>query len=112
MSAAVIKRGEREICKRTPAGLREYRHRRVEMWNRDSGLCCLCFRPVTMEECSFEHIHGRGMGGSKRDDRIEHNGVSHYFGNMARGSIRYEKYMELSLEQRIHNCSGGYYGNP
>lgn len=96
----------REICNKTPAGRKEYDNRREQMWNRDKATCWLCNMYLTLDECTFDHRNGRG--GGKRDDRIETNGVAHYFGNMAKGSIRYERYMTLPLEVRIQNCKGGY----
>ena len=86
MSAVRTMKDGREICQKTPAGQREYRYRTTEMWVRDAYLCWLCFRPIVLDELTFDHRDGRG--GGKRDDRIEHNGVAHYFGNMARGLIR------------------------
>ena len=41
------------------------------------------------------------MGGGKRDDRIESNGVSHWNGNMAKGSMHIDNYMEKPLFERI-----------
>lgn len=97
----------REICSGTTAGKREYKDRRRQMWERDGGICCLCAQPIDLRSATFEHLGGRGIGGGKRDDRVSMNGVSHYFGNMAKGSMSYEKYMELSAWQRVMNCRGG-----
>jgi len=96
----------REICDSTPAGRREYDNRKGRMWHRDKGICYLCFQYLTLEESTFDHRDGRG--GGKHDDRIAKNGVAHYFGNMAKSSIRYDRYMLLPLEVRIQNCRGGY----
>lgn len=74
------------------------------MWDRDRGLCCLCGLPVSLDECTFEHKNGRGMNGSKTDDRESVNGVSHLFGNASKGSISYTIYMLKPLEERRRLC--------
>jgi hypothetical protein len=83
----------RERCNsQTKAGRSEYRWRTIEMWERQKGLCCLCHQPMTQQEATFDHEHGRGMGGSRRDDRITLpdgswiNGAAHLFCNVAKGS--------------------------
>ena len=38
-----------------------------------------------LSQCTLEHLEGRGMGGSKRDDRPDACGVAHWFGNNAKG---------------------------
>lgn len=43
------------------------------MAKRQGGLCGLCGLPMT--EPTFDHEFGRGMGGARRDDRIEINGM-------------------------------------
>jgi hypothetical protein len=96
----------REICNKTPAGKREYHRRITLMFDRDKGICCLCGQPLRDIEATFEHKQGRGMNGSKRDDRPEVNGVSHYWGNMAKGSISYALYMEKPLFERVRLCQG------
>ena len=101
-----IMKDGREICSTTKAGLAEYQRRRRQMWMRDKARCCLCGKWIIEGYETFEHISGRGMGGSKRDDRIRFNGVSHFHGNSARGSMNYERYMEIPLEIRIQNCRG------
>ena len=102
-----IKKDGREIIDLTKAGGRdEYDRRKLAMWARDNFLCCLCGRYLPLGQMTFEHKQSRGMGGCFRDDRIEKNGVSHYLGNVAKGSMNYDRYMELPLEQRISNCMG------
>lgn len=96
----------RERCTLSSAGRKEYAARRHRMWLRDEGICVLCSLPVSLEECTFEHINGRGMDSGKRDDRESENAVSHYFGNSHRGSISLVKYLQLPLEKRIANCMG------
>ncbi len=53
--------------------------RKQEVWSSDGGNCvacgCITGRPgfpeqTTFAEAEIHHIHGRGMHGSKRDDRI------------------------------------------
>lgn len=100
----VMKDG-REICAKTTLGMLIYNQRIDDMWQRDRATCWLCGRWLSRTEATFDHRDGRG--GGKRDDRIVNNGVAHYFGNMAKGSIRYDRYMSLPLETRIKNCRGG-----
>lgn len=84
----------REICDtRTAEGKREYKRRVVSMWLRQHRLCCNCQKDLRMKDATFEHENGRGLGGSKRDDRIEAdgkpiNGASHAVCNHERGSKR------------------------
>jgi hypothetical protein len=63
--------GGREICSQSPAGRAEYQRRRAERWVLDNGICCLCGRFIPLSLATTEHPQGRGMGGSKRDDRVE-----------------------------------------
>ena len=93
----------REICLKTPAGKEEYKQRTIQMYERDKCICCLCGQFIAYGY-TFEHKDGRGMGGSKRDDRIEGNGVAHWLGNGRKGSMSYEAYMAIPLEERIQNC--------
>jgi hypothetical protein len=96
----------REICSQTPAGRAEYARRREERWRLDKGICCLCGLPVALEYATVEHPDGRGLGGSRHDDRIESIRISHFFGNAKKGSVRLEKYLEFPLEVRVENCRG------
>jgi hypothetical protein len=96
----------REICSKTPVGRREYNRRIVVMWKRDGCRCCLCGQPINLCDATFEHKESRGMNGSKRDDRIEFNGVSHWNGNMAKGSMHIDNYLEKPLFERIQLCLG------
>jgi hypothetical protein len=93
--------GGREVV-----GKAEYKLRREQAWGRDRGICCLCGLFVSLEECTAEHIIPRGMGGSKRDDRLSNLGVSHLLGNNARGSQAMDVYLALPLEVRVQNCKG------
>jgi len=86
----------REKCDKTKAGQLEYARRREAMWKRQHGVCGLrlaasCPVFVPLEKATFEHQDGRGMGGSKRDDRIEIDGkpynlMSCYWCNLVKGS--------------------------
>lgn len=86
----------REVCDKSAAGKVEYNRRKEVMWRRQHAICGLriSFRcPVfmTLEQATFEHQDGRGMGGAKRDDRIEidgepYNMVACAFCNMEKGS--------------------------
>lgn len=91
--------GEREVCTKTKAGNREYRSRTETMWHRQLGLCSICNLPMRIEEATYEHSDGRGMGGGHRDDRIEidgrpHNSAAHGLCNGKKGSVRLEKFKE------------------
>jgi len=72
----------REVCANTVAGRREYRKRLTQMWERQEGICRWCADPMPSVEAlagfdsvTFDHDFGRGSGGSRRDDRIEVDGV-------------------------------------
>lgn len=79
----------REVCRATRSGRREYQRRREEMYERDKRICCICNSPIfSPEDATFEHKGGRGLGGSRRDDRIEGNGVAHWDCNVKKGSQR------------------------
>jgi hypothetical protein len=68
--------GGRQVCNlKTYYGRLEYLNRRNAMAIRQGGRCALCGLPMTATDPpTFDHQHGRGMGGSRRDDRIEING--------------------------------------
>jgi hypothetical protein len=85
---AVIKMaGGREVCSNSKAGQDEYRRRTADMYERDNGICCICDQPIDAQEYpTFQHTNGRGMGGSRRDDRIQYNGVAHWKCNSELGS--------------------------
>jgi hypothetical protein len=74
-------RDGREICRNHPEtgtmeGRREYKRRIKAMLERQNGICCLavllgcCAGPLRLQDATFEHELSRGMGGSRRDDRI------------------------------------------
>lgn len=64
------------------------------MWLRQGKRCCLCYRPIRLDQATFEHEHGRGMSGGHRNDAIEMpdgawiNGAACYRCNSAKGSQR------------------------
>jgi hypothetical protein len=79
-------------------GWKEYRARTRAMLDRQQGVCCLsrdcptCPGALRIEDAVFEHEFGRGMGGRKRDDRIEAdgkpiNGAAHWQCNRWKGSL-------------------------
>ena len=80
----------REVCQNSKAGWIEY-HRRVKvMWQRQDRRCCLCNRPLSLANATFEHQRRRGMGAAWRDDRIvkdgeDWNGAAHWVCNEVRG---------------------------
>ena len=59
------------------SGKRMYKERVETMRLRQGERCCLegyapmCTGYLRKDEATFEHENGKGMGGSKRDDRIE-----------------------------------------
>jgi len=83
----------REVCSPTKLGAREYRSRTEQMWARQKGICSICLKPMRIEEATYEHSKGRGMGGGHRDDRISidgkpHNTAAHGLCNAEKGSRR------------------------
>lgn len=94
--------GGREVLNRkTLHGIKLYRHRVQLMLKRQEGQCCLygiapmCGGGLSQEDATFDHEHGRGMGGAKRDDRIYLpsgewiNGAAHSCCNVWKGSRYY-----------------------
>jgi hypothetical protein len=67
---------------------------------RQDFICCICKDPqkrMKPDEATFEHEDLRGLGGSRRDDRIEKvvngqliciNGAAHGWCNAKKGSRR------------------------
>ena len=83
----------REVCQKNAAGEREYDNRTMQMLRRQGGVCCICGLYLSELEATFEHEDGRGMGGARRDDRIEvdgkwQNGAAHPVCNTEKGSRR------------------------
>jgi hypothetical protein len=94
----------REVCNLdTAAGTRLYVARIQEMAIRQDCRCCLesyapaCPGSLSLNHATLEHEHGRGSGGSKRDDRTVLpngtwiNGAAHRACNSWKGS-RYIDY--------------------
>jgi len=91
-------RDGREICNlKTVGGKHIYWERLEAMWTRQKGVCCLfgycpsCPGKLLLDDATFEHEDGRGMNGSKRDDRIKKNGLrfngaAHWHCNNWKGS--------------------------
>lgn len=86
----------REVCNlNTREDEREYRRRIGLMYERQQERCCIgldgCVRNFSLFMATFDHEDGRGMGGGKRDDRIEkdghpYNGAACIRCNSAKGS--------------------------
>lgn len=97
-----IMRNGREVCNLdTCYGRRDYKRRVKAMWERQHGWCAICGDPLRLEEATYDHDNGRGLGGGHRDDRIEVNGVPqntavHLMCNVRKGSVRLEKFKEAS----------------
>jgi hypothetical protein len=84
----------REVCCSTPQGRAEYERRKWLMFERQKGLCCICFHEMRcLELVTFEHGAGRGMGSSHRDDRVDvpGNGAAHLFCNREKASKRHDR---------------------
>jgi hypothetical protein len=80
----------REVCVDSPAGWREYKRRVSVMLQRQNRKCCLCERPLSLANATFEHQRRRGMGAAWRDDRIfkdgqDWNGAAHWSCNVEKG---------------------------
>lgn len=83
--------GGREVCHKSSPGRAEYMARKMQMAVRQQWLCGLCGLYMMREDVTFDHEHGRGMGGSKRDDRCIidgkwHNAAVHMLCNTLKGS--------------------------
>lgn len=87
----------REVCQGNTAGRLEYAGRIEEMKYRQNGICCICHKEKDAlgltGTWTFEHSDLRGMGGARRDDRIEIdgqpiNGAAHFWCNALKGSKR------------------------
>lgn len=85
----------REVCNlKTVEGKRIYVNRIERMAERQCWLCCICGKPMTFGEMTFEHSDLRGMGGARRNDRIwtpngrPINGAAHGWCNARKGSVR------------------------
>ena len=96
----------REICDlRSPQGRKAYRDRIKQAGERQGWICCLhgiapmCTGKMDYQygkgllAVTLEHESGRGMGGSRRDDRMEldgrwHNGAAHMVCNSWKSSRR------------------------
>ena len=100
LAVHIVDGGIERCNKMTAAGRAEYRRRIRLMWERQGERCCLegyipqCLGYLRLEQATFEHEWGRGMGGAIRDDRIELpdgtwiNGASHSLCNTLKGSRR------------------------
>jgi len=97
----------REVIQtKTLAGRTLMEQRRFKAWDESRGVCCLCDKAVHIWCATLEHKTAKGSGGSKHDDRQSNLGISHFAGNVRRGSMSLENYMQFSLEERIAFCQG------
>lgn len=84
----------REVCTSRERGREEYRYRIMQMVMRQSGKCRWCHQALMLHDATFDHEQGRGMGSSRRDDRImdsngrEINAAIHARCNIEKGSRR------------------------
>jgi hypothetical protein len=100
--------GGREVCNmKSAAGRAEYERRKDVMYARQKNRCSLCGNLMDRENATFEHEDGRGMGGSRQDDRIwkldpvtgelkPYNSAAHGWCNGKKGSQRMEAFESLS----------------
>ncbi len=104
--AVRVFRDGREWCNLlNKEGREEYARRIRVMWERQGKRCCLeywvpgCSGRLALADAVFEHQEARGMGGGRRDDRIEidgkpYNGAAHAWCNSKKGSTRMD-YLEV-----------------
>ena len=87
--------GGREVCDMTTkAGRDEYRNRVRIMWERQGRKCGLMITPqckakngrLSIDEATFDHSYGRGMGGGKRSDSLDGNRAVCCWCNSLKGS--------------------------
>lgn len=111
----------REICDlRSPQGRKAYRDRIKQAGERQGWICCLhgiapmCTGKMDYQygegllAVTLEHESGRGMGGSRRDDRMEldgrwHNGAAHMVCNQWKSSrrINYNEALQARAEKAL-----------
>lgn len=103
----------REVCNlKTVEGAEEYHRRKWVMWERQGKRCCLegfiseCPGALRRMDCTFEHEAGKGMGGSRHDDRIEVdgvwvNGAAHFICNGLKGSRRMDYNPAIQARMRV-----------
>jgi hypothetical protein len=75
LDGAVLKYNDsgREVCQNNAAGKREYARRVEAMCQRQDWKCACsltCTKRITPGNATFGHTNLRGLGGSRRDDRI------------------------------------------
>lgn len=84
----------------TVEGRREYFNRKMEAYQRQGGLCCICLKPLALKDATFEHQNGR----NKIDERLwvdgkPLNGCSHLLCNQQRGSRKTKIFHYPQLER-------------
>ena len=94
----------REVLRRNDDGREILQVRWNTAWRACKGVCCLCGQPVHPFQATLEHKASKGSGGGKHDDRQSNLGISHFAGNVAKGSQSLEQYLRLPLEVRLANC--------
>lgn len=81
--------GGREVINlKTTLGKTIYRERLTAAWLRDRGFCGICNLPVVLASADPDHIEPKGMGGSRRDDRVDNIQPAHRRCNIEKGSKR------------------------
>jgi|SRR6185312_7021382 len=87
--------GREVLNMETAEGLAEYKQRTYEMAKRQDFFCgCGCGQVLNVWNMTFDHESGRGLGGSRRDDRISLpngellNRALTYECNRRKGSVR------------------------
>lgn len=107
----VFKDGREKCDLLTKEGRDLYMARIRAMWERQRRRCCLeglvkeCPGPLRLQDATFDHDEGRGMGGGHQDDRIEIvagdgkvteiNGAAHALCNSLKGSVRKSHLLDM-----------------
>jgi 5-methylcytosine-specific restriction endonuclease McrA len=79
----VLEDGREIVNMLTAAGREIYRSRKRKAWEAQGGLCAICGRYVSWEECEADHIRPRSL---RRDDRQDNIQAVHHLCNAAKGS--------------------------
>lgn len=58
-----------------------------DLWERDGGVCQLCFRPCDRSQASRDHIRPRSRGGSDNPNNLQ---LAHRLCNQLKGSTPWQ----------------------
>jgi 5-methylcytosine-specific restriction endonuclease McrA len=79
----VMEDGRERINMLTKTGRDIYKERKFIAWAAQDGLCAICGKPVSWEECEADHIRPRSVG---HDDRQVNIQAVHHECNFRKGS--------------------------